>query len=121
MNDTPTPEEGSKTAAKRVERDRKNGVTKPEAGTKTGRVWELCDEISAREKRPALRGELLEAGLAEGMSKGTLATQYGKWCTYHGVSQDQLREARSELSEAKKEAAKAEKAAKKAAKEKEEA
>lgn len=62
-----------------------NGVTMPGANTKTRRVWEIADSISAEKARPALRDEVMTAGEAEGLSKGTLATQYGKWCTFYGV------------------------------------
>lgn len=65
-------------------KDIQNGVTKP-AGSKTGRVWAIADEISRLNKRPATRKEVIEAGEAEGLAKGTLATQYGQWTKYHGV------------------------------------
>lgn len=65
-------------------KDIQNGVTKP-AGEKTGRVWAIADEISRLNKRPATRKEVIDAGEAEGLSKGTLATQYGHWQKYHGV------------------------------------
>lgn len=62
-----------------------NGVTMPGDGTKTRRVWEIADAVSSAAGRPALRDEVMEKGLAENLSKGTVATQYGKWCTYYGV------------------------------------
>lgn len=63
-----------------------NGVTKPaDPNSKTGRVWAIADEISRLHKRPATRKEVIEAGEAEGMSRGTLATQYGHWCRFHGI------------------------------------
>ena len=69
----------------KVEREKRNNVTKPAAGTVTGRVWEVADEVSRAQGRPALRGEVMAILDAEGVSKGTIATQYGKWCTYYGV------------------------------------
>ena len=36
-----------------------NGVTRPAAGTKTARVWEIADEISAAAGRAALREEVM--------------------------------------------------------------
>jgi hypothetical protein len=62
-----------------------NGVTKPAEGTKTRKVWDTANTISAEKKRPALRDEVMTALLADGMSKGTIATQYGRWCTFYGV------------------------------------
>jgi hypothetical protein len=85
-----------------------NGVTMPGDGTKTRRVWEIADGISSANSRPALRDEVMEAGLAEGLSKGTLATQYGKWCTYYGVDKATKADVRKQL---KAEAAPAEPAA----------
>lgn len=102
-NETPTPAEGTKAAEKRAERLRKNGVTLPADGSKTRRVWEIADAISAEKQRPALRGEVMAAGKEEGLNDGTLATQYGKWCTFHKVDGAQRKEARA----AEKAAAKA--------------
>ena len=75
----------TKEATPKVEREKRNNVTKPAAGTVTGRVWEVADEVSRAQGRPALRGEVMAILDAEGVSKGTIATQYGKWCTYYGV------------------------------------
>lgn len=72
--------------APKIELTEKNGVKQPRDGSKTRAVWALADEISRAKKSPALRGEVMEAGLANGLSKGTVATQYGKWCTFHGVT-----------------------------------
>lgn len=92
--ETPTPEAGSEAAAARVELAKSNGVTQPRSGTKTRRVWEIADEISADKGRPALRGEVMEKGNAEGLSQGTIATQYGRWCGFHGVTKEMLKAAR---------------------------
>lgn len=86
----------------KVAREKQNGITKPAEGSKTGQVWDICDDLSQKAGRPALRGEVMAAGEAAGMSKGTVATQYGKWCTYHGVSTSQLKEVRSALREEQK-------------------
>jgi len=74
-----------------------NGVTMPGDGTKTRRVWEIADAISVAAGRPALRDEVMEQGLAENLSKGTLATQYGKWCTYYGVDKAAKAEVRKSM------------------------
>jgi hypothetical protein len=109
-----------------VARVKQNGFTRPIAGTKTGLVWDIADEISAKEKRPALRDEVMaeyKTRVADA-SNGTISTQYSRWCGFHGV-QDVLRKMRAE-EKAKAEAEKAEAKAKadaekKAAKEKKEA
>lgn len=64
---------------------KQNGVSKPE-GAKTGAVWDLSDRISREKGRPALREEVMAAGLAMGLNKGTIATQYARWTTFYGVS-----------------------------------
>lgn len=103
----------------KVERVKQNGFTRPLAGTKTGLVWDVADQISAKEKRPALRDEVIaaykEACPAAGFGEardGTVSTQYSRWCGFHGV-QDVLRKMRAE----EKKAAEADKAKDKAAKE----
>ena len=67
------------------ERDRKNGVTKPKAGTKTRMVWDILTEISEKQNRPATREEALEACLAKEINKSTITTQYSHWKRYHGI------------------------------------
>ena len=81
---TAAPEAAAAAAPAKPPKDVQNGVTKP-AGEKTGRVWTIADEISRLNKRPATRKEVVDAGVAEGLSKGTLATQFGHWQKYHGV------------------------------------
>lgn len=69
----------------KVERDRKNGVTRPSAGS-TAKVWTIADEISATNKAPAKRKEVLTKALEQGVNPATAATQFGRWCRYHGLS-----------------------------------
>lgn len=83
-------------AAPVVQRQRQNGFTRPIAGTMTGLVWDIADEISAKEKRPAMRDEVwkeYQTRLA-GANKATLSTQYSRWCGFHGV-QEVLRKLRA--------------------------
>lgn len=62
-----------------------NGITRPVAGTKTGRVWELCDQISANTGKPAERKDVIAAGTAEGLNVATITTQHGRWRDFHGL------------------------------------
>lgn len=62
-----------------------NGVTRPKAGTKTARVWDIADEISAAQGSPARRKSVIEKALAEDMNAATAATQYGRWRKFHGL------------------------------------
>ncbi|AIM40613.1 hypothetical protein [Vibrio phage VpKK5] len=66
-------------------KDSKNGVTRPKAGTKTGRVWEIADAQSQALGSPAPRAPVLEAATGEGINAATAATQYGRWRKYHGL------------------------------------
>lgn len=113
-NATPAPEPGSPVAAARVENRKSNGVTEPGAGTKTRRVWEIADAISASTGAPALRGDVMEKALGEGINKGTVATQYAKWCAFYGVAKSDRQAVRA-AEQAEKAEAKAAEKAKKAA------
>lgn len=80
-----------------VQRVRQNGFTRPIAGTKTGLIWDIADEISAREKRPAKRDEVFteyQKRVPDAM-QGTMSTQYSRWCGFHKVS-DALRKMRAD-------------------------
>jgi len=62
-----------------------NGVTRPKPDTATGRVWAICDELSASTGKPAVRGDVMKAGEAEGLNPATIATQYGRWRKFHNL------------------------------------
>lgn len=71
--------------APKAPKDTKNGVTRPKAGTKTGRVWEIADAQSENKGAPALRKDVLEECVSEGINQATAATQYGRWRKYYGL------------------------------------
>lgn len=73
------------TKAETPKQPQQNGVTRPKDGTTTGRVWTIADEISAKNKEPATRKEVIEACQAEDINPSTAATQYGKWRKFHGL------------------------------------
>lgn len=62
-----------------------NGVTRPAAGTKTGKVWDIADALSKKHGRPATRGEVMEVAKAQDVNEATVATQYQRWRTFNGV------------------------------------
>lgn len=62
-----------------------NGVTRPTAGTKTGRVWEIADQLSAAKGGPADRKDVMAQGKAEGINESTVMTQFGRWREFHGL------------------------------------
>ena len=66
-------------------RDHLNGVTRPAAGTKTGRVWEIADAESNKAGSPVARSVVMAIGRAEGLNDATIATQYGHWRRYNGI------------------------------------
>lgn len=66
-------------------RDHQNGVTRPAAGTKTGRVWEIADAESNKAGAPVARSVVMAIGRAEGLNDATIATQYGHWRRYNGI------------------------------------
>lgn len=81
-----------KAAAKQAKEDAKaaakqpsqNGVTRPKAGTTTGKVWDACDALSAETGVPAIVGDVMKR--ATGIAEATVRTQYAKWRKYHGVT-----------------------------------
>ena len=64
----------------------KNGVTRPKDGTATGNVWKISDELSAALGRPASRKEVMDKAKTEGINEATVATQYGRWRKFHGIT-----------------------------------
>ncbi len=62
-----------------------NGITRPEPGTKTGAVWDICNKISANTGQPADRKSVIEAGKLEGLNEATITTQHGRWRQFHGL------------------------------------
>lgn len=55
----------------------------PKAGSKTGRVWEIAEQIWIDAGKPsetkALRGQIVSACEAEGINGSTASVQYSKW------------------------------------------
>lgn len=68
-----------------VVKDIQNGIARPKPGTKTGRIWEIADELSAQLGHPVPRKKVLEVAISENMNPATAATQYGRWRKYHGL------------------------------------
>lgn len=73
-----------------------SATKRPKSG-KTARIWEIADAISAEKGRPALRGEVAAIAKAEGLVDGTISTQYGKWCAFHGLTKEELSKIRTEV------------------------
>lgn len=100
----------TETSATPAPKDISNGVARPKAGTATGRVWQICDELSSASNAPAERAQVITKATAEGINAATAATQHGKWRKYHGLVAAASPEAKAEKAKADA-AAKAKKAA----------
>lgn len=59
--------------------DSKNGVTRPGAGTTTGKVWDIADKLGAD------RQAVIKEATKRGVNLATIMTQYGKWRKYNGM------------------------------------
>ncbi len=82
---TPEQQAAAEAAKVPVVKDRQNGVTRPNEGTKTGQVWDIADRLSAELEEPAGRAAVLaEADKAE-INPDTAATQFGRWRKYYGL------------------------------------
>jgi bifunctional DNA-binding transcriptional regulator/antitoxin component of YhaV-PrlF toxin-antitoxin module len=56
-----------------------SGPNRPRSETKTGRVWDIADEITRQKRRTAKRQEVMDAYEAEGGNPNTASTQYSAW------------------------------------------
>lgn len=84
-------------------KDTKNGITRPKAGTQTGRVWEIADQQSKDLGEPAPRKMVLDKFVEEGGNVATGATQYGRWRKYHGLEGNGAGRPKKEAATAKSE------------------
>jgi len=82
-------EKAAKMAAKesaKVEKVEQNGISRPKADSETGKVWLVCDNLSASLQRVPSREEVLTASAEVGVNPATTATQYARWRKFHGVT-----------------------------------
>lgn len=63
-----------------------NGVRRPGAEGKCGRVWALADSMSTAQGQMVPVADLLAAGSAEGIGSATVRTQYAHWKKFNGLS-----------------------------------
>ncbi len=82
------PETATDATPAKPPKDTKNDVTRPKAGTATGRVWEISDDQSSKAGEPAKRKDVIAAFVTEGGNPSTAATQYGRWRKYNGLGRD---------------------------------
>ena len=75
-----------KTAKKEVAKmPTQNGVTRPNPDTITGKVWQICDDFFAKNKKCPKRADVVTFCVDEHkINKSTAMTQYGRWCRFTG-------------------------------------
>lgn len=62
-------------------------VARPSSGAKTGRVWDIADELTRKTGRKAGRAEVIRRFQEEGGSPATASTQYHLWKTQYDARQ----------------------------------
>jgi hypothetical protein len=78
-------------AAAKANKLQRNGITRPAAGTTTGKVWACADAISASQNgMPASIAQLKASAGMKDMNDHTLKTQYSRWRQYNGVKGRQV-------------------------------
>jgi len=96
---------------------KQNGIKRPDAGSVTGKLWDIADEESKKLNAPAPRKTVVDRYMKEqpGANNATANTQYARWVTYNGASEI-LKANRAATKTAGAEAKEKEKAEKAAAK-----
>ncbi len=89
---TPAKKDAKKAPAKKTEvkkpkvpSEEKNGVTRPNKGTSSAKVWEIADSAH-KTKAGAVRKNILEKAAAAGINSATAATQFARWRTFNGIT-----------------------------------
>lgn len=96
---------------------KQNGIKRPDAGTVTGKLWDIADRISNELGKPAPRKQVVDEYMAtvKDANQATANTQYARWVTYHNAS-EVLRSLRTEETAARRAAKEAEREAAKGGK-----
>lgn len=68
-----------------VEREVNNGITRPAAGTKTARVWEISEALG--KKGTVSRGDVMEQCAKEDIPAATVATQFQRWRVFYNITE----------------------------------
>jgi len=74
-----TKEEVGQPAARKARQTSSGPAKRPKAGTTTGAVWDICDELAAKHGREPTRQEVMAQCEYDGINKATGSTQFGKW------------------------------------------
>jgi AbrB family looped-hinge helix DNA binding protein len=63
---------------------------RPRAGTATGRVWDIADELTRRDGTRARRAAVIDAYVREGGNPNTANTQFQRWRRAHEETRKDL-------------------------------
>ncbi len=61
---------------------------RPGEGTKTGRVWEICDDLREKHGTVPSLDTVIQRGVAEALNAGTVSSQYRRWRKHFSVNED---------------------------------
>ena len=71
----------------KLDKQQRNGITRPGANTKCGKIWAACDAISLSQGgAPATIAALKAHSSTHGINDHTIKTQYSRWRHYNGVA-----------------------------------
>lgn len=76
---------GVQTAPQQTAKQSRNGITRPGADTRTGKVWACADSITIANHRSATIAELKAHPDLRVVNVNTIKTQYARWRQYNGV------------------------------------
>jgi len=83
-------EKAEKPVAVKAEKIKQNGITQPLADSLCGKIWEVCNNLSANKNDVVTRKELLEYNKtlpeSEQFNPITIGVQFGKWKTFYGLT-----------------------------------
>lgn len=66
-------------------RETRNNVTRPSAGTTCATVWDLCGEMTASKGSTVALSELVEEAIKRQINQFTARTQYARWRAFNGI------------------------------------
>ena len=78
--------EAAKAAKEANRQPEQNGVRRPGAEGKCGRVWAIADRLSAALGQPVPVADVLVEAEAEGLSASNTRCEYARWKKFNGLS-----------------------------------
>ena len=81
-----------KAATQKVERERRNGMLRPKAGTVGDQVWTICDNLSKKTGEPAKRKDVMDECEKAGLNMGGAPGYYQEWRRFHGLVKKRVKD-----------------------------